>query len=371
MPLSDWQPLPIVTTGDMWTAAQHNTYIRANQQALYDGLTQSHGAASDVDMVDGRHAALGAFPGLVPVDKLSLNMPEGTADWLTIATTASDGAHGVFTLIEKGVGATGVCTLWATVDQGGMSHVYVIAGRWGTYVTGARIVDDGAGTYYLQVRADVPTDGNGARSLDVYMQSVNDGTLWSLGTATPPTANLHLPSQVSLKPAQSLLVNDTLDVDTGTWVINIPNADKYPVLHILIIAHGTRTADAKDAIDAFPNGDTSTSNVFSAILHEGSYLTYTGKWLLGTIATDGIADSRGPQAFGIISARIFHNHTTFPVMFAKNVRNTPGAGGNLISWGRYAQPSAIISSITLQPLNALFKAGSQVLVYGLREVTAW
>jgi len=80
MPLGDWQPLPIVTTGDMWTAAQHNTYIRTNQQALYDGLTLGHGAGSNVDMLDGRHAyQMEGWDAYVDLDS---TIPAG---WVTIA----------------------------------------------------------------------------------------------------------------------------------------------------------------------------------------------------------------------------------------------------------------------------------------------
>ena len=57
MSLSDWQPIPIVATGDLWTAAEHNTYIRNNQQIFYAAFTAGHGSGSNVDMVDGHHAS--------------------------------------------------------------------------------------------------------------------------------------------------------------------------------------------------------------------------------------------------------------------------------------------------------------------------
>lgn len=75
-----WQPVPLVTTGDLWTAANHNTYIRANQQALADAIDahaaqhgsggsdpvtiapsqvspQGAGSGLDADMLDGKHAS--------------------------------------------------------------------------------------------------------------------------------------------------------------------------------------------------------------------------------------------------------------------------------------------------------------------------
>ncbi len=80
MPLNDWQPLPIVTTGDMWTAAQHNTYIRQNQQVLRDALALGHGQGSNVDMVDGRHGyQMEGWNGYVDLDA---TIPAG---WVTIA----------------------------------------------------------------------------------------------------------------------------------------------------------------------------------------------------------------------------------------------------------------------------------------------
>ncbi len=51
MPLSDWQGVPLVTTGDLWTAALHNTYIRANQQALYDGVADHEADTSNPHQV--------------------------------------------------------------------------------------------------------------------------------------------------------------------------------------------------------------------------------------------------------------------------------------------------------------------------------
>ena len=96
MPLSDWQPLPLVTTGDMWTAAQHNTYIRANQQALYDGLTGGHGAGSDVDMLDGRHAT-----GFVNVTSPPISFTVSVAGWYTIAEGSGRLASGFVILDDS------------------------------------------------------------------------------------------------------------------------------------------------------------------------------------------------------------------------------------------------------------------------------
>ena len=207
-----------------------------------------------------------------------------------------------------------------------------------------------------------------------------EGTLWELPLAevyVAPSATGISASNITDRrtfapaPRPVLLVDDTLTANTNLWTINIPYADEFPVLRMLIEAHGTRTADVKDAVDAYPNGSSSTNDVFSAILNDGAYGTQSGKWRIGTIATDGIADSRGPQAYGIISVSIYHGAISFPVMFAKNLRNTPGIKGNWISWGRFAQAGAIISSLNLQPLNASFKSGSRVRVWGLTEVAAW
>ncbi len=104
MPLSDWQPLPIVTTGDMWTAAQHNTYIRANQQALYDGLTGGHGQGSDVDLLDGRHGT----------EFFQFNQPRAITaasnGWHILATTTSVYSMGVFVIFNGAQYWKGVVT---------------------------------------------------------------------------------------------------------------------------------------------------------------------------------------------------------------------------------------------------------------------
>jgi len=84
MSLSDWQSVPLVATGDLWTAAEHNTYIRNNQQILYDGLAAGHGSGSNADMVDNLHSHnFEHWDGYVDLDD---NIAAG---WVTIAVGGS------------------------------------------------------------------------------------------------------------------------------------------------------------------------------------------------------------------------------------------------------------------------------------------
>ncbi len=193
MPLSDWQPLPVVTTGDLWTAAQHNTYIRQNQQVLRDALGLGHGQGSNVDMVDGRHAEPGMYPGLVPVDTLAVTLAEGTAGWVTFSTTSADGSASGFVLVEGGYGASGYATVEVVAGANNASRVHVIPERAAAYLRAVRVVDDGAGMFYLQIYAEVPSDGNGARTLNVYRYSLsNEGVpSWELNATTPTVVNVH------------------------------------------------------------------------------------------------------------------------------------------------------------------------------------
>ncbi|NPA93344.1 MAG: discoidin domain-containing protein [Chloroflexi bacterium] len=146
-----------------------------------------------MDMVDERHGEPGKFPGLVPVDRETVTLAEGTADWVTIATTTTDGAASDFVLVEGGYGAAGYATVEAVADTGGASQLRVRPGRTGAFVSAVRVVDDGAGTLYLQARVDVPADGYGDRLLVVYRYSLSNGgvTTWALDTATPDTTNVH------------------------------------------------------------------------------------------------------------------------------------------------------------------------------------
>jgi len=85
MPLSDWQAVPLVTTGDMWTAAQHNTYVRQNQQALYDGITAHEDDTNNPHQVTAEQvgaATQAAFDGLFVAE----NVADTSVDWNDLTT---------------------------------------------------------------------------------------------------------------------------------------------------------------------------------------------------------------------------------------------------------------------------------------------
>jgi len=153
---------------------------------------QGSGSTLHADLLDGRHAMAGAFPGLVPVDRETITLDEGTTGWLTFATTSADGAASGFVLVEGGYGATGYATVEAIADVSGASRVSVKPGRPAAYLRAVRVVDGGT-MLYLQIYAEVPNDGHGARTLTVYRYSMTGGGVpfWTLDTASPTTANVH------------------------------------------------------------------------------------------------------------------------------------------------------------------------------------
>ena len=189
MPLSDWQGVPLVTTGDMWTAAQHNTYIRANQQALYDGLTGGSGAGSNCDKVDGRDATVGDFPNLAWVDKIEVTVPAGYSGWLTFAKSTVYRSTNIFTLVDYGAG--GWSASWhGVIARGPISQtIKEISFSEQSEIAGSRAVrlvcDDDSSICWAQVYV-INIDADNPRTVHVYREDVVGGEWpWALTTEAP------------------------------------------------------------------------------------------------------------------------------------------------------------------------------------------
>ena len=186
MPLNDWQGVPLVTTGDMWTAANHNTYIRQNQQALYDGLTGGSGAGSDVDAVDGRHASAGEKQNLAWVDVRTINIADGYAGWLPIAY--GDGRRsGVIGIAE---GWNGRHNVWVGEVHARYGKGFIrelVSHRYNILTIHAiRVIIDGDNAIYGKhtVEVYVTNDSGSVATLYVYQRhdfaGINNALPWTL-----------------------------------------------------------------------------------------------------------------------------------------------------------------------------------------------
>jgi len=171
---------PVRNPGDVIRASEWNQG--------WDWVQEGHGAGSNVDMLDGRHAAFGAWPALVPQDKLLLTIPNGFDDWLSIGRAAGR----AWSLLAIGHTWTSRHDFWFGVVSrryGGTESQHTAELSYSTKnrtLYGLRIVMDASDVHapaYVQVR--VRNDTGAAQELSIYRLQIGGGeevaVPWELG----------------------------------------------------------------------------------------------------------------------------------------------------------------------------------------------